>query len=76
MSVVSVKVSTKTKKEMEQLKDKVEWPDEIRGFIAGRLAQARREETINRVDKLLSNVTPMKRGTAAKIVREDRDGGH
>jgi hypothetical protein len=73
---VSVKVSAKTKKEMEHLKDKVEWPDEIRAFIEGRLEQAKREETIQRVDKLLSRVTPAKRGTAAKLVREDRDSGH
>lgn len=32
MSVVSVKVSDKTKKQMEESKDKVEWPSEIRAF--------------------------------------------
>ena len=76
MSVVSVKVSAKTKREMEQLRDKVEWPDEIRSFIEDRLEQERREETIHRVDRLLVKVTPVKRGTAAKLVREDRDSGH
>ena len=76
LSVVSVKVPSKTKKEMEQLSDRVEWPAEIRNFIEGRLEQARREETIRRVDKMLQNVPSVKRGTASRLVEEDRDSGH
>jgi hypothetical protein len=76
LSVVSVKVSSKTKKEMEQLKDRVEWPAEIRIFIEGKLEQARREETLQRVEKLLQNVQPAKPRTASRLVRKDRDSGH
>ena len=76
MSVVSVKVSNKTKKEMEQLKEKIEWPSEIRGFIESRLERAKREESLERVAKALKDMPSMKRGTASKLVREDRDRGH
>jgi len=76
LSVVSVKVSSKTKKEMEQLKEKVEWPSEIRGFIEARLEQAKREESVERVEKILKDMPGLKRGTAARLVREDRDRGH
>ena len=76
MSVVSVKVSDKTKKEMEEFKEKIEWPSEIRGFIEGRLEQAKREETVERVERVLSGLPKVKTGTASRLVREDRDSGH
>ncbi|MDA4131188.1 MAG: hypothetical protein OK457_10495 [Thaumarchaeota archaeon] len=76
MSVVSVKVSSKTKKEMESLRDNIEWPEEIRGFIESRLEQERRRQAVERAEKTLKGVRPVPKGTAAKLVREDRDRGH
>ncbi len=76
MSVVSVKIPDKTKKEMEEYKDKVEWPSEIRAFIEARLDQARREDTLERVERMLKDQPKVKRGTAAILVREDRVSGH
>ena len=76
MSVVSVKVSSKTKKEMEETRGKVEWPSEIRSFIEARLEQAKREEALERVEKILGNIPHVERGTAARLVREDRDDSH
>jgi len=73
---VSVKVSDKTKKEMEEFKEKIEWPSEIRNFIEGRLEKARREETVERVDRILRGLPGAKSGTASRLVREDRDSGH
>lgn len=76
MSVVSVKVSDKTKKEMDEFKGKVEWPSEIRAFIEGRLDQARREEALERVERVLKDQPRARRGTASELVREDRDSRH
>ncbi len=76
MSVVSVKVSPKVKKEMEELKDKVEWPSEIRRFIESRVEQARREENIERTERVLKTMPRVPRGTTGKLVRESRDGSH
>ena len=76
MSVVSVKVSDKTKKEMQEFKERIEWPSEIRNFIEGRLEQAKREESIERVEKILKGLPGVSRGTASTLVREDRDSGH
>ena len=76
LSVVSVKVSDKTKKGMEEFKEKIEWPSEIRNFIEGRLEQAKREETVERIERLLRALPEAKSGTASRLVREDRDGGH
>lgn len=75
MSVVSVKVSQKTKKEMEELKEKVEWPAEIRKFIESRLEKARREESIEHVENVLGSLPGVKHGTSSRLVREDRDSG-
>jgi len=76
MSVVSVKVSPETKKEMKKLSDVIEWPSEIRGFIENRLAQAKRIEALERAKKALKKMPETPKGTAAKLVREDRDRGH
>jgi hypothetical protein len=61
---------------MEELKDRVEWPSEIRAFIESRLEQARREDTLERVEKALKNQPKTKQGASSKLVREDRDSGH
>lgn len=71
-----MKVSDKIKKEMEEFKDKVEWPTEIRGFIEVRLDRARREDAVYRVENMLRSQPRLKRGVASRVVREDRDGGH
>lgn len=76
MSVASVKGSDKTKKEMDEYRDKVEWPSEIGAFIQPRLEQARREEAVRRVEWMLKNQPKMRRGTSSKLVLEGRDSGH
>jgi len=76
MSVVSVKVSPKVKKEMEELKDRVEWPTEIRKFIESRVEQAKREESVGKVERVLKTMPQVPKGTAARLVRESRDSGH
>jgi hypothetical protein len=76
MSVVSVKVSPKVKKEMEELKENIEWPAEIRKFIENRLEQAKREESVRKVERILKELPQVPRGTAASLVRESRDSGH
>jgi hypothetical protein len=75
-SVVSVKISSKVKKEMERLKDKIEWPEEIRQFIENRVEKARREQSARKVQQLLKDMPGVPKGTASKLVREDRDNGH
>ena len=73
MSVVSVKVSPQTKKEMENLSSQIEWPSEIRGFIENRVAQAKREESIRKARLSLKDMPRLPKGTAVRLVRESRD---
>jgi hypothetical protein len=76
MPVVSVKVREEMKKEMERYKSQIDWPEEIRNFIGGKVEQARREGSLKEVENLLRNVPPVPKGTSSLLVREDRDSGH
>jgi hypothetical protein len=73
MSVVSVKVPLKVKEEMERTKASVKWPDEIRNFILERLEHEKRRENASKVEEMLRGVRKLPKGSAARLVREDRD---
>ena len=73
MSIVSVKISPKMKKDMEELKDKVEWPSEIRKVIESRVEQFRRQENIDKAERVLKTMPCVPKGSAAKLVKESRD---
>ena len=73
MSVVSVKVPEEVKKDMEEFKGKVNWSEEIRGFISKKIEENRRRENIEKADRLLRKSRKLPQGTAAKLIREDRD---
>ena len=73
MAVVSVKVPDDVKAEMERLSGRICWSDEIRSFIVQKLEEAKRRETMERVEALLRTMPVQPAGTAAKLVREDRD---
>jgi hypothetical protein len=76
MSVVSVKVPQKVKEAMQSLKDSVQWSEEIRGFILDKIEEERRKENVRNAEKILKGVRRFPRGTAARLVREDRDSRH
>jgi len=76
MPVVSVKVEEEMKSEMLRYRDRIEWPEEIRGFIGEKLEQARREASLREVERLLRGVKPVPKGTSERLVRGDRDSGH
>jgi hypothetical protein len=74
--VVSVKVEDRMKRGMEKYRDAINWPEEIRRFIGGRIEQVEREASIKDVEKLLRAVPRTPKGTASRLVRQDRDSGH
>ena len=73
MSVVSVKVPDEVKKDMEKRKERINWSEEIRQFISSKIEEDRRRENIEKAEKLLQKTRKLPKGTAAKLVREDRD---
>ena len=76
MPVVSVKIDDDMRKKMAKYKDEVDWPEQIRRFITESIEQIRRKENIDKVDKLLTGMDDLPRGSSSRLVREDRDGGH
>jgi len=71
--VVSVKVPRWVKEKMEEYEDVVNWPEEIRRSIIAKLEELERERAVEEAVKLLEKVRPAPQGTAARLVREDRD---
>jgi hypothetical protein len=76
MPVVSVKVEERMKKEMQKYANLIDWPGEIRNFIEGRIEEVQRETSLKEVERLLGGMPSLPRGTASRMVREDRDSGH
>ncbi|MGB9716968.1 MAG: hypothetical protein ACPL4E_00805 [Thermoproteota archaeon] len=73
MSVVSVKVPRWVKEKMKQYGNVVNWPEEIRKSILARLEELERRQAVEEAVKLLEKVKPAPVGTAASMVRNDRE---
>lgn len=71
--MVSVKVPRWVKEKMKEYEDVVNWPEEIRKSIITKLEELERERAVREAIKLLEKVGPAPPGTAARLVREDRD---
>jgi hypothetical protein len=71
--VVSVKVPREVKKEMEKLSGKINWAEEIRGFITNRIRLVQAEENLKRLEESISKLPELPEGTVSSLVREDRD---
>ena len=76
MSVISVKVPPKVKEDMQKVKGRVKWSEEIRNFILEKLEEERRKEGIRNADETLRGVRKLPKGTAVRLIREDRDSHH
>jgi cell fate (sporulation/competence/biofilm development) regulator YlbF (YheA/YmcA/DUF963 family) len=74
MSVVfSIRIPRKLKEEMEKLKDLVDWRSEIVAFIEERVRMYKRMKALQEITRMLEELPETPRGTAGRIVREDRD---
>jgi hypothetical protein len=62
LSVVSLKVSKRTKEEMERLKGRINWAEETRAFIEGKLEEKKREEILQRAESGLTRLRKFRKG--------------
>ncbi len=74
MGVVSVRVPPEIKREMERLRGKINWSEEIREFIRLKIEEVRRRELLEDLVNVLEDLPEAPVGTAERLVREDRDG--
>jgi len=72
MTVISVRIPEKTKKEMK--KAKINWSEYIREAIEEKIEEERKKQLFSSVDEILKDVPPAPKGFASKSVRKDRDG--
>ncbi len=76
VSVFSVKIKRELKEKMEKYRDKVNWAEEVRGFIESRIRELEAEENYERIlGELKKAGWSVPRGFSARSVREDRDSG-
>lgn len=72
-SVVSIRVSEELRGEMDRFRDRICWNDEIRDFVQARVDEQIRQEAINHLVSYVETLPGVPKGTAARLVREDRD---
>jgi hypothetical protein len=72
---VSFKVPKRIKDEMYRLRDRINWPEELRKHVTIIVERVKREEAFNEVMESLKKIGPanVPRGFSVKSVREDRD---
>ena len=72
-SVVSIRVPPEIKREMEKLKGEVNWSEEIREFIKSKIEEYKRRRVLKEVVAYIETLPTAPKGTAERLVREDRD---
>jgi len=71
--VVSIRVPDEVKRWMDELRGEINWSREIREFIIMRIEEVRRRRVLNEVIEYIESLPEAPRGTASRLVREDRD---
>ncbi len=72
--VVSFKVRKEIKKEMEKLKDEVNWPEELRRFVKLKIMEVKAKKSKKRIKERLKTTSwSTLKGTSKVLVRGDRD---
>ena len=71
--VISIRIPPEIKREMDRLKSEVNWSEEIREFIREKIREYRKKKVLEEVVAYIQSLPETPRGTAEKLVREDRD---
>jgi hypothetical protein len=72
-TVLSIRISKGVKRRMDELRDVVDWNDEIKRFLEARVDELYRRKIIEEVRRVVELLPEMPRGSVTKYVREDRD---
>ena len=72
-TVLSIRISKDVKRRMDELRDVVDWNDEIKRFLEARVDELHRRKIIEEVRRVVELLPEMPRGSVTKYVREDRD---
>jgi len=72
-TVYSFRIPRRLKEEMDKLRDVVDWRKEIVAFIEERVKMYKRQKALREVVEILKGLPESPKGTAVRLVREDRD---
>jgi hypothetical protein len=72
-TALSIRISKDVKRRMDELRDVVDWNDEIKRFLEARVDELYRRKIIEEVRRVVELLPEMPRGSVTKYVREDRD---
>jgi hypothetical protein len=72
-TVLSIRISKDVKRRMDELRDVVDWNDEIKRFLEARVDELYRRKIIEEVRRVVELLPEMPRGSVTKYVRADRD---
>lgn len=70
---ISLRISDKTKENFDLFKGKIDWNNELREFIEKKIDEERKKDLLEQLESMISELPVAPQGTAAKLVREDRD---
>ena len=70
---ISLRISDKTKENFDLFKSRIDWNNELREFIGKKIDEERKKDLLNQLESMISELPKSPQGTAAKLVREDRD---
>ncbi len=73
LSVFSIRIPPEIKNEMDKLKDKINWSEEIREFIKSKIEEYKKRKVLQEAVAYIQSLPAAPKGTAQKLVREDRD---
>lgn len=72
-SVISIRLPSEIKQEMEKLKTEINWNEEIKAFLKKRIENRKKKAVMDEVIRMIETLPETPKGTAAQMVREDRD---
>ncbi len=70
---MSFRVPRELKEKMDNLREHINWSEELRRFVENRVKQFEQEKAVEELEEIIERIPPSPRGTTTKYVREDRD---
>jgi len=72
-TVISIRVPEELKREMDRLRNKVNWSEEIREFIKRKVEEYKKREIVDEFVEYIKTLPEAPKGVAQELVRESRD---
>jgi hypothetical protein len=71
--VISIRIPEETRSEMKKLRRFINWNQEIRAFIQKKIDDKKKDDILASVTERLKKNPALPSGSAAQLVRTDRD---